>query len=113
MSRACRQYDFDLALVNFMLRESSGVAFVDKEGNPGAPTVLHRFHLPSYYRRSWQRPLKTRFGMKVVERPVRLMSLTSFAEKVHAVPLLHSVGKVVDGQKETVFGWYGGCWTSV
>ena len=62
--------------------------------------------MPSITRRSLATVAKDLLGMKVVERPVRFDELDQFVEcgMCGTAAVISPVGKVVDGQKEIVFG---------
>ncbi len=90
------------------VEESSGAnfLFVDKEGTLVIPQSYTDSILPSITRRSLATVAKDLLGMKVIERPVRFDELDQFVEcgMCGTAAVISPVGKVVDGQKEIVFG---------
>ena len=90
------------------VEESSGAnfLFVDKEGTLVIPQSYTDSILPSITRRSLATVAKDLLGMKVIERPVRFNELDQFVEcgMCGTAAVISPVGKVVDGQKEIVFG---------
>lgn len=90
------------------VEESSGAnfLFVDEAGKLVVPKSFTDSILPSITRRSLVHVAKEYLNMEVEERPVRFDEIDRFVEcgMCGTAAVISPVGKVVDGEKEIVFG---------
>lgn len=90
------------------VEESSGAnfLFVDEAGTLVVPQSFTDSILPSITRRSLVHVAKEYLHMEVEERPVRFDEIDRFVEcgMCGTAAVISPVGKVVDGEKEIIFG---------